>query len=64
MAFKKSSRTEINYGLLGLIIWFFVLLIFVNSLAINVSVSLQQNQAFSSSRCVMNEFSSSISTVR
>ena len=65
MAFKKSSRAEIVYRVLGLIIWFFVALAFVNSsVALDLVVALQQNQAFSSSRCVMNEFSSSISTVR
>ena len=64
MAAKKSSRADNDYGMLIIVIAFLTAFAFVNSIAINVSVSLQQGQAYSSTRCVMNQFSSSISTVR
>ena len=63
-SYKKSSRFVIDRKMLTAgVMAFFVALAVVNNMALNVSVALQQGQAFSSSRCVMNEFSSSISTV-
>ena len=62
---KKSSRVIIDRTMLfGGVMAIFVALAFVNNMALNVSVALHQYEAFNSSRCVMNEFSSSIVTVR
>ena len=54
------DRKKLTAGVIVL----FVALAIVDNMALNVSVTLQQGQAFSSTRCVINEFSSSISTVR
>ena len=64
MAHGKSSHIVIDRKMLtaGVIV-IFVALAFVNSIALNVSVALQQGLAFSSSRCVLNEFSSLVDTV-
>ena len=63
---KKSSSVLLidRKKLTASVIVFFVALAVVNNMALNVSVALQQGKAFSSTRCVMNEFSSTISTVR
>ena len=62
---NKSSRIIIDHKkLTASVIAIFVALAFVNSIALNVIVAFQQGQAFSSTRCLMNEFSSSILTVR
>ena len=60
---NKSSHIVVDRTMLtaGVIV-FLVVLAIVNNMALNLSVALQQGQAFSSTRCVMNEFSS-ISTV-
>ena len=63
---RTSSRAVLDLGTIPdifMVLFVALALLTKSSVALDLSVALQRGQAFSSTRCVMNEFSSSISTV-